>query len=146
MDGTFSDETGDFGRGSYFRNPKGFVHAPFSKDGCLILVKLHQFASDDDKRLCIPAEKQEFQSLYDGIDILPLHQHGRERVSLLRMSENATLPLASFTGVEWYLLSGQLTDEKGAWLGDSGAWLRTPQQSAVTASQPSLLWLKTGHF
>lgn len=146
LDGTFSDETGDFGRGSYFRNPKGFVHAPFSEDGCLILVKLHQFAEDDHKRLCVPTEQQEYQSLYDGIEVMPLHQHGDERVSLLRMGEGATLSLASFTGIEWYLLSGQLSDDAGDWLGDTGTWCRSPQQAAVTASQPSLLWLKTGHF
>src|SRR5437867_10618303 len=45
LDGTFSDETGDFTAGMYFRNPLGFRHAPFSNEGCLILVKLHQFQS-----------------------------------------------------------------------------------------------------
>jgi len=42
LSGTFSDETGDFHAGTYFRNPKGFIHAPFSEEGCIILVKLHQ--------------------------------------------------------------------------------------------------------
>ena len=146
LEGTFSDETGDFGRGSYFRNPAGFVHAPFSKEGCVILVKLHQFAEDDEARLCIPTETQEYQALSEGIEILPLHQHKSERASLLRMASGSRLPLEDFAGVEWYLLSGQLSDDLGDRLGDSGSWFRAPGQAAVTASEPSLLWLKTGHF
>ena len=43
LDGVFSDETGDYPAGTYLRNPEGFRHAPFSKEGCVILVKLHQF-------------------------------------------------------------------------------------------------------
>ena len=44
LSGTFSDHTGDYPAGTYIRNPKGFVHAPFSKEGCILFVKLHQFS------------------------------------------------------------------------------------------------------
>ena len=47
LEGTFSDQTGDYKAGTYFRNPEGFRHAPFSEEGCVILVKLHQFQHDD---------------------------------------------------------------------------------------------------
>ena len=47
LEGTFSDETGDYHAGTYFRNPEGFCHAPFSVEGCVILVKLHQFQPGD---------------------------------------------------------------------------------------------------
>ena len=40
LDGVFSDEHGDWPAGSYLLNPEGFRHAPFSKPGCLIFVKL----------------------------------------------------------------------------------------------------------
>ena len=43
LDGVFSDHTGDYPAGTYFRNPKGFIHAPYSTTGCVLLVKLHQF-------------------------------------------------------------------------------------------------------
>lgn len=42
LEGTFSDERGDFPQGSYLRNPPGSWHAPASREGCLILVKLWQ--------------------------------------------------------------------------------------------------------
>ncbi|MGD1900797.1 MAG: cupin domain-containing protein [Geitlerinemataceae cyanobacterium] len=39
LEGTFSDETGNYPTGSWLRNPPGSVHTPFSKSGCLIYVK-----------------------------------------------------------------------------------------------------------
>ena len=42
LSGVFSDQAGDWGPGSYLLNPEGFSHAPFSKEGCVILVKLRQ--------------------------------------------------------------------------------------------------------
>lgn len=42
LEGTFSDEQGDYPAGTYVRNPVGSSHTPFSKDGCTIFVKLWQ--------------------------------------------------------------------------------------------------------
>jgi anti-sigma factor ChrR (cupin superfamily) len=47
LDGVFSDNHGDYPTGFYVRNPPGSGHAPFSKDGCRILVKLRQFDPED---------------------------------------------------------------------------------------------------
>ena len=43
LEGTFSDQHGDYPHGTYLRNPHNTDHIPFSKDGCKILVKLRQF-------------------------------------------------------------------------------------------------------
>ena len=40
LEGIFSDENGDYPAGTYLRNPPGSSHAPFSKDGCKLFVKL----------------------------------------------------------------------------------------------------------
>ncbi|MCI0547900.1 MAG: cupin domain-containing protein, partial [Candidatus Rokubacteria bacterium] len=42
LEGVFSDEHGDWAAGSYLLNPEGVRHAPFSREGCLIFVKLRQ--------------------------------------------------------------------------------------------------------
>ena len=44
LEGTFSDEHGDWPSGTHLLNPEGFRHAPFSRDGCVIFVKLRQYA------------------------------------------------------------------------------------------------------
>ena len=41
ISGTFSDEHGDFGPGSYVRNPPGSSHTPSSLPGCEIFVKVN---------------------------------------------------------------------------------------------------------
>lgn len=47
LEGVFSDENGDYPAGTYIRNPPGSHHAPFSREGCTLFVKLHQFANHD---------------------------------------------------------------------------------------------------
>src|SRR5487761_2409392 len=47
LEGVFSDEHGDYPAGVYLRNPPGSSHAPYSRDGCTLFVKLWQFAADD---------------------------------------------------------------------------------------------------
>jgi hypothetical protein len=44
--GTFSDHLGDAHEGTHLLNPEGFRHAPHSEPGCLILVKLRQYAGE----------------------------------------------------------------------------------------------------
>ena len=50
LDGVFSDENGDYSKGTYVRNPVGSRHTPVSKKGGTIFVKLHQFDPDDQAR------------------------------------------------------------------------------------------------
>ena len=44
LEGTFYDEHGDWPAGTYLLNPEGFRHAPFSKEGCMLFVKLRQYS------------------------------------------------------------------------------------------------------
>ena len=39
LEGTFSDEHGDYPKGSWLRMPDGSEHSPFSEEGCLIYAK-----------------------------------------------------------------------------------------------------------
>ena len=47
LDGTFSDEMGDYPAGTYVRNPPGSSHARWSTEGCTIPGKLRQFDPRD---------------------------------------------------------------------------------------------------
>ena len=48
LEGVFSDEHGDYPAGTYLRNPPGSKHSPFSKEGCVILVKLNWMGESDE--------------------------------------------------------------------------------------------------
>ncbi len=89
LDGVFSDETGDYPAGTYFRNPEGFRHAPFSKKGCVLLVKLHQFQTDDTDHVVIDTRRETFKPGSGDLQVLPLHQHGTEQVALVRCPQSS---------------------------------------------------------
>ena len=83
LEGTFSDEEGDYPAGSYLRNPVGSSHAPFSADGCTILVKLQQMHPADQQRLVIDTPNGTWvPGLVSGLEVMPLHAFGSEHVAL----------------------------------------------------------------
>ncbi|BDY06951.1 cupin domain-containing protein [Ferrimonas sp. YFM] len=137
LEGVFSDESGHFGAGSYLRNPPGSGHAPASEPGCVLLVKLCQFADDDGQSLVIPG-------LF-GAPSRELHRHGSERVSWFRLNPGEGLPAQPFS-CEFFLVDG-LLEAPGHRL-SRGHWCRFPAGLCppLRAEAPSLVWLKAGHF
>lgn len=147
LDGTFSDETGDFPALTYFRNPLGFCHAPFSKEGCLILVKLHQFQSDDDKRLAINTREGLWLARPHGLRYQILHQHKSESVVLVELPAGAPgITHEHPGGEEIYVIKGVIRDEWGTY--PAGTWLRQPPGTSHCpyAVEDALLWTKAGHL
>ncbi|MBV1876796.1 MAG: cupin domain-containing protein [Pseudomonadales bacterium] len=158
LQGTFSDDTGDYKSGMYFRNPEGFHHAPFSKEGCIILVKLHQFQDQDNQHLMINTKTAPFsqtktvQPEHEDLEVLPLHQFKNEQVSLVRLSAGQKTSSSTLKGgEEIYVISGELIDEYGHY--PAGTWLRNPSMAVHQDSgqqryveQETLIWLKSGHL
>ncbi len=147
LEGTFSDETGDYPAGTYFRNPEGFRHAPFSKEGCVLLVKLHQFQEDDGAHVVIDTFNAPFQPGAGNLQVLPLHQHGSEQVALVRWPAGERFQDHShFGGEEIYVISGEFLDEDGRY--PAGTWIRSPHLSRhfPYVEQETLIWVKVGHL
>lgn len=147
LEGTFSDESGDFHAGTYFRNPEGFSHAPFSEQGCVILVKLHQFQAGDSTRVCIDTNNAAFLPGSGGLQVLPLHTFESESVALVRWPAGENFqPHSHFGGEEIYVIEGELIDEHGRY--PAGSWIRSPHlsQHHPRAEIETLIWVKTGHL
>ena len=148
LDGVFSDEHGDYGPGTYVRNPIGTRHSPRSDEGCTILVKLHQFAADDDAQLAIPTADAAFRpGLVPGLTVLPLHTHGTENVALVRWAPGTRFqPHRHWGGEEIYVIDGTFQDEHGDY--PAGTWMRSPHGSMHTpfSDEGCLIWVKTGHL
>ena len=147
LEGTFSDESGDYRAGTYFRNPEGFLHAPFSEEGCEILVKLHQFQSDDHSHVCIDTLEAEWRPGTANLKVLPLHEFHSESVALVRwLSGEQFKPHVHIGGEEIYVISGELIDEQGRY--PAGTWIRNPPGSRHDphVEKDTLIWVKTGHL
>src|ERR671911_2175969 len=81
LDGVFSEEHGDFGPGTYVRNPPGSRHTPRSGPGCTILVKLRQMDLEDQEYVRIDTTTAAWRpGPVEGVSVMPLFERGRERV------------------------------------------------------------------
>ncbi len=148
LDGVFSDETGDFGPGTYVRNPVGSRHRPHSEDGCVIFVKLWQMEPDDQEFVRIDTAKAEWlRGPVDGVSFMPLHRRGLEEVSLVKAAPGTNFARHSHDqGEEILVLDGVIEDEHGRY--PKGTWVRSPPRSAHTpfSTEGATLYVKTGHL
>ena len=149
IEGVFQDEHGDYPVGSYVRNPPTSRHIPGSDLGCVIFVKLWQFAPDDRTHVQIDTTKMPFLPAQDraGVEVMSLFRDSREQVRLERWAPNAEIVLTEQGGMEILGLKGDFADELEQFTAHS--WLRLPPGSTLRAhvgSEGCRVWIKTGHL
>jgi hypothetical protein len=147
LEGVFSDEHGDFGPGTYVRNPVGTSHAPRSREGCVILVKLWQFQAGDTAPVAIDTVAADFETIEQDVERLQLHRYGKEDVAMLRLSAGATWTIpADAGGAELYICDGEL--EANTTTVPQSGWARFPSGRDIALSAPrgATVYLKTGHL
>jgi anti-sigma factor ChrR (cupin superfamily) len=148
LEGVFSDERGDWPAGTYLLNPEGFRHAPFSRPGCVLFVKLRQFPGRNRKGVAIATPGLLWQpGTSPGIEIKPLYsQDGfTDSTRLERWVAGTERGRVSYpAGAELFVLDGELEDETGRF--GAGAWLRFPVGSrhAPTTTGGCVLYIKEG--
>ena len=140
LSGTFSDERGDFGAGSYMLNPEGFRHAPFSVEGCVLFVKLRQYPGLDRERVLIQttAASSSWQERGPGVRSLTLYRSANhpDHIRLTELAagaEPSTVALPE--GEEIFVLRGTFSDEHGthathSWLRYAPGASHTPRSSS----------------
>jgi len=148
LDGVFSDQFGDYPAGSYVRNPVGSSHAPFSSQGCIILVKLWQMDQLDQTKVVIDTRQSQWlPGMVEGLTVLPLHSFAGESVALVRWQAGTHFPRHNhIAGEEIYVLEGVFQDEYGYYPKDT--WLRNPPGSIHTpfSDKGCLIYVKVGHL
>lgn len=148
LDGVFSDEHGDYPAGTYVRNPPGSSHAPSSKEGCTLFVKLRQFQEGDGERVVIDTLATPWQpGLVEGLSVMPLHEFGTEHVALVRWAPGTIFkPHTHVGGEEVLVLEGTLQDEHGVY--PKGSWVRSPSLSHhhPFTEEGCTIYVKVGHL
>jgi anti-sigma factor ChrR (cupin superfamily) len=128
LEGVFSDEHGDWPAGTYLLNPEGFRHAPFSREGCLLFVKLRQAPGVERRHVALRTEALAWTPTgRPGIERKPLHVQPefRDATYLERWAAGTDPGEESLQqGAEIFVLEGDLADERGAY--GPGTWLRLP--------------------
>ena len=149
LEGVFSDQYGDYPAGTYIRNPPGSAHAPFSREGCVLFVKLWQFAALDLEPVRIDTRSEPWrQGLVPGLTVMPLHEHEGVSTALVRWAPNTRFHAHTHGGGEEILvLQGVFQDEHGRY--EQGSWLRSPRMSKhapFTGAEGALIYVKVGHL
>ncbi len=148
LEGVFSDERGDYPAGTYVLNPPGSSHAPKSRRGCVLLVKLCQYAGPARRRVVLDTTRTEWRpGPAPGISVKELYSEPNhpEFVALLKWEPGTSYPRHEHPGgEEVFVLDGVLADEAGRYPRET--WLRNPPMSAHTPSSAEgcVLLLKTG--
>ena len=148
LEGVFSDEHGDFGPGTYVRNPVGSSHTPYSKDGATILVKLWQMDPQDQHQVTLDTHQASWApGLVAGLKVQSLHAFGPEQVALVKWAPGTQFqPHRHWGGEEIFVIEGTFADEHGIY--PKGTWLRNPPDSIHTpfSDEGCLIYVKTGHL
>jgi anti-sigma factor ChrR (cupin superfamily) len=148
LEGVFSDERGDWPAGTYLLNPEGFRHAPFSRPGCVLFVKLRQFPGRDRRAVAIATPGLRWQpGTSPGVEIKPLYsQTGfTDSTRLERWAAGTKLESVNYpAGAELFVLDGELDDDTGRF--GAGTWLRFPVGSrhAPATTAGCVLYIKEG--
>jgi anti-sigma factor ChrR (cupin superfamily) len=151
LDGVFSDEHGDYPRGTYVRNPPGSCHTPRTAKGCVIMVKLRQMPMTERRRVVVDTRPSPWPAGdRPGHTRLELHSGtdgSRERVTMERLEPGAYPADAECPGgEEIFVLTGTLTDEHGPY--EAGTWIRNPPgyRRHLKSERGAVYWRKEGHL
>ena len=150
LDGVFSDEHGDWPAGTYLLNPEGFRHAPFSRPGCLLFVKLRQFPGRKRRHVAVDTATLAWQpGPVAGVAVKELYRQAgfHDTIRLERWQAGTDRGRVAYPeGTELLVLDGEFSDEAGSY--PRGCWIRQPSGSThhPRTANGCELYVKTGGF
>lgn len=148
LDGDFADELGEYGPGTYLKNPPGSSHAPGSRTGCVLWVKLRHLDPDDQQRVVLDSRTAPwYQGMVGGLTVLPLSEFGTQHTALVRWAPGTYFNRhRHYGGEEIFVIEGTFEDEHGCY--PAGTWLRSPHLSEHKpfSRDGCTICVKTGHL
>jgi quercetin dioxygenase-like cupin family protein len=150
LDGVFSDEHGHYPAGTFLLNPEGFNHAPFSRGGCVLFVKLRQYPGRGRRQISHDTRAVRWErGPAAGVEVQILYREEGypEVIRLVRLAAGATWPKVVYPGgAEVFVVEGDLSDGTDAMR--AGAWLRQPAGAsfALRSEKGAVFYLRTGHL
>ena len=131
LEGEFCDDHGRYPAGTYLLNPDGTQHAPYSDQGCILLVRLRQYDGEDRKQVLINTNETSWhQGIVEGLTVLPLYSQMDypENMALVRWQPETYFPQHTHPGgEEIFVIEGTFEDDHGVY--PQGTWIRSPHMS-----------------
>lgn len=157
LDGIFEDNHGKWPAGTYLLNPEGFTHAPGSKDGCTLFVKLKQFPGLDRQHVVVNTKDETNWAQYNPKAANPdavlqcqlygpsKHQNEKyiETMDMFRLKNGADLMLEDISsGLEMYILDGTFSLDGTEYT--AGSWIKMNPDSIPDKRQVNVICLTEG--
>jgi anti-sigma factor ChrR (cupin superfamily) len=148
LEGVFTDDRGDWPAGTYLLNPEGYRHAPSSRGGCVLFVKLRQYPGLDRRKLALDTGAMDWQAgPVPGMAVKPLYAQAgyRDTVALERWDADfGPHDIDCPDGAELFVLTGAFRDETGEH--GAGTWLRLPFGAVhrIESAPGCTLYIKRG--
>jgi anti-sigma factor ChrR (cupin superfamily) len=148
LEGVLSDESGDYGPGSYIKNAPGSMHAPRSAKGCTLFVKLGHLDVKDRQSVVVDTFKTNWHpGLVPGLAVMPLSSFETQNTALVRWSPETYFSAhRHYGGEEILVIAGVFEDEHGRY--PQGTWIRSPHLSLHQpfSKEGCTILVKTGHL
>jgi len=147
LDGVFVDESGEYSAGTYIMNPPGSSHAPYSKTGCTLFVKLRHLGVDQVEREIIDTRSARwYQGMVPGLNVMPLMRQGSGSTLVRWAPQTYFNPHQHYGGEEIFVVDGVFEDEHGRY--PTGSWIRSPHMSLHQpfSKEGCTIFVKTGHL
>ena len=147
LQGNFADETGVYPPGTYMLNPEGFIHSPYSEEGCLTFVKLRQHGGKTRKQVKTNIYESPWKSgVIPQIEVKLLYEQMGfpEKVWIERWQPGTALSKVVESEVkEIFVIEGTWSDELGNY--PAGSWLRYSPDCSYTPSSATgcMVYVKT---
>lgn len=135
LEGVFADEHGDYPAGTYLLNPDGSRHAPRSPVGCVLLVRLRQYAGADRPQQALATPTLPWEPVSAGVQCQRLYAQAGypETMTLLHLDPGAHWRWDRHpAGEELFVLTGDVQDADSTY--PAGTWIREPASGSSELS------------
>jgi len=144
LEGTFSDQTGDFPAMTYVRNPIGSGHKPFTIGGCRIFVKLCQMQPEEQGQTVIRFDDSPWEpDTQDTRKVKRLFENPHERVWIEAWQPGTRSQISPTAGrLEVLILEGEWRYQNRNL--ETETWMRIPAGGTATLDCPNggKIWCK----
>ncbi|HVZ34921.1 MAG TPA: cupin domain-containing protein [Polyangiaceae bacterium] len=144
LEGVYSDERGSFPAGTYLLSPDGFQHTPFSVEGCLLFVRLRQYAGLDREQVVIDTKTAPWVTRAPGLRAQLLYDSARyaDTKWLLELEPGTALSEGDLPDrAEIFVLEGQIEDEQGRYPRHTWLCLAPGSRDAARTATGCLLYV-----
>ena len=142
LEGVYSNEFGDFEKGTYLKLPQEQENKIKTISACKIFKKTN-YEQINKEKVIVDTSKSFWRQGQGNLQVMPLS----EQTALVKWPQNERfVPHTHWGGEEILVLSGTFIDEHGKY--KMGTWIRSPHLSRhfPYVEEETIIFVKTGHM